>query len=192
MTNENVRLYPHDRVLQATVLKLIPSWVTPNHLTLGRFLITAIMFNAMMEHAWTWVMVLFALGVFSDVLDGSLARTRKQITMWGTVADPVADKVLVGSIALLFVAHRIHPLFAATLVAMEVLISIGAYFRFRRRKVYASANIFGKTKMGLQAIGVLLLLLDRLYHVPYTVVGAVIAFGIALVLALISFFTYSL
>lgn len=192
MTNENVRLYPHDRLLRSTILKLIPSWVTPNQLTLSRLLLTPLVLSAVNAQSWVWVLVLFAVAAFTDVLDGSLARTRKQITMWGTVADPVADKALVGSIVLLFVARRIHPLFAGLLVLLEFLIMAGAYARFRRRGVYASANIFGKTKMTLQAIGVLLLLVDQLVQVPYAMPMAIIIFGIALILAVISFVTYSL
>lgn len=192
MTNENVRLYPHDRLLRSTILKLIPSWVTPNQLTLSRFLLTPLVLSAVNAESWSWVLALFAGAAFTDVLDGSLARTRKQITMWGTVADPIADKALVGSIVLLFVARRIHPLFAGLLVLFEFLIMAGAYTRFRRRHAYTSANIFGKAKMALQAIGVLLLLVDQLITVPFAAPVAIVIFGIALILAVISFVTYSL
>lgn len=192
MTNENVRLYPHDRILKATVLKLVPSWVTPNQLTMGRFLLTPLVLMAVNSQIWGWVTVLFAIAALTDVFDGSLARTRKQITMWGTVADPVADKALVGSIALVFVAKQIHPWFAGLLVALEGLIMVGAYLRFRRRKVYTSANIFGKLKMSLQSTGVLLLLADKFIHIPYATPIAIVIFGFALVLAVISFVTYSL
>lgn len=192
MTNENVRLYPHDRFLKATVLKLVPSWVTPNQLTMGRFLLTPVVLAAVNEQQWGWVFVLFALAASTDVFDGSLARTRKQITMWGTVADPVADKALVGSIALVFVAKQIHPWFAALLVVLEALIMVGAYSRFRRRRVYTSANIFGKIKMSLQTAGVFLLLADKFLHIPYAIPIAIVIFGFALVLAVISFVTYSL
>ncbi|MBP9763048.1 CDP-alcohol phosphatidyltransferase family protein [Patescibacteria group bacterium] len=192
MTNENVRLYPHDRVLRATVLKLFPAWVTPNQLTMGRFLLTPLVLSAVNATAWSWVLGLFALAALTDVFDGSLARTRKQITMWGTVADPIADKALVGSIALVFVANRIHPLFAGLLVLFEIMIMLGAYARFRRRGTYTSANIFGKVKMGLHSFGVLLLLVDQIFTVPYAIPVAIVVFGIGLVLAVISFVTYSL
>lgn len=192
MTNENVRLYPHDRFLQATLLRLIPAWVTPNQLTMGRFLFTPFVILAISVQAWEWVFVLFLVAAFTDVLDGSLARTRKQITVWGTVADPIADKILVGSIALVFVATQIHPLFAGMLVALEFAIMTGAYVRFRRKKTYTSANIFGKVKMGLQTLGVFLLIAHQFIAIPYALPMAIIVFGVALVLAVISFVTYSL
>lgn len=192
MTNENVRLYPHDRFLQATVLKLIPSWVTPNQLTMVRFLFVPLVMSAVREHVWMWVLVLFLCAAFTDVLDGSLARTRKQITMWGTVADPVADKALVGLVALVFVADQIHPLFAGLLVGLEIAIMLGAYLRFRRRHVYTSSNIFGKVKMGLQTLGVTLLIAHQFIPIPYAIPISIVVFGFALVLAVISFVTYSL
>lgn len=192
MTNENVRLYPHDRFLKATFLKLIPSWISPNQLTLGRFLLVPFVILAARDQLWSWMFVLFLFAAFTDVLDGSLARTRKQITMWGTVADPIADKALVGSVALLFVANQIHPLFAGLLVSLEVAIMVGAYTRFRRRHAYTSANIFGKVKMGLQTAGVVLLMANQFIHIPHALPAAIIIFGFALVLAVISFVTYSL
>lgn len=192
MTNENVRLYPHDRLLAQTILKLIPSWVVPNHLTMVRLLCVPFVLSAVNDRMWEWVLVLFLFAASTDVLDGSLARTRKQITMWGTVADPVADKALVGSVTLVFVATQIHPLFAALLVSLEIAIMTGAYARFRRKKVYTSANIFGKIKMGLQTLGVLLLILHQFVAIPFAIPAAIIIFGIALILAVISFFTYSL
>ncbi len=192
MTNENVRLYPHDRFLKATLLKLVPSWVLPNHLTMGRFLFVPLVISAANEGAWRLMLVLFLVAASTDVFDGSLARTRKQITMWGTVADPIADKALVGSVALVFVATQIHPLFAALLVVLELAIMVGAYARFRRKKVYTSANIFGKVKMGLQTLGVLLLMANQFLSIPYATPLAIIIFGFALVLAVISFVTYSL
>lgn len=192
MTNENVRLYPHDRFLQATLLKLIPKWVTPNQLTMGRFLLVPLVLSAVTEQAWGWVLGLFLLAASTDMFDGSLARTRKQITMWGTVADPIADKALVGSVALVFVSNQIHPLFAGLLVALELAIMAGAYVRFRRRHAYTSANIFGKVKMGLQTAGVLLLIAHQFLPIPYAIPIAIIIFGFALVLAVISFVTYSL
>ncbi len=192
MTNENVRLYPHDRFLKATILRLVPSWVTPNHLTMGRFLFVPLVITAIMDQAWEWVLLLFLVAAFTDVLDGSLARTRKQITMWGTVADPIADKALVGSVALIFVATQIHPLFAGMLVVLELAIMTGAYARFRRKKKYTSANIFGKVKMGLQTLGVVLLMAHQFIAIPYAVPAAIVIFGFALVLAVISFVTYSL
>jgi hypothetical protein len=41
--------------------------------------------------------VLFGLACLTDVVDGHLARSRGQVTDFGVMADPIADKALVGT-----------------------------------------------------------------------------------------------
>ena len=73
----------------------------PNMLTLGRVwvipLIVATFFFKEAWAAWTGV-VLFALAGITDYMDGYLARHLKQGSCFGRVLDPIADKLLVGSI----------------------------------------------------------------------------------------------
>jgi CDP-diacylglycerol--glycerol-3-phosphate 3-phosphatidyltransferase len=41
--------------------------------------------------------VLFVLACLTDVVDGHIARSRGQVTDFGVMADPIADKALVGT-----------------------------------------------------------------------------------------------
>lgn len=189
MTNENVRVYPHDRLLAATILRLIPSSWKPNHFTVIRLLSVPFVLWFLYCHAWKIALPLFFLSAFTDAIDGSLARTRKQITLWGTIADPVADKLLIAPVALIFVARQIHPLFALLLVVVELFISIGAYIGFRRHG-YASANIFGKIKMFLQVTGIVLLLLGKVTALTIMVPFAIVVFGLGLIFGITSMLTY--
>lgn len=189
MTNENVRVYAHDRLLAATILRLIPMTWKPNHFTVLRLLSIPFVLWFLWRHQWNIALPLFFLSAFTDVIDGSLARTRKQITLWGTVADPVADKLLIAPVALLFVARQIHPLFALLIVVIELLISISAYIGFRRSG-YASANIFGKGKMLLQVIGIVLLLVGKVTGLTIMVPFAIVTFGLGLIFGVASILTY--
>jgi CDP-diacylglycerol--glycerol-3-phosphate 3-phosphatidyltransferase len=189
MTNENVRLYPHDRIMAATVLRFIPHSWKPNHFTVLRFLSVPFVLYFLWSQAWSVALPLFFISAFTDSIDGSLARTRKQITLWGTVADPVADKLLIAPVALLFVARQIHPLFALLLVFLELGISIAAYIGFRRVG-YASANIFGKVKMCLQVAGVVALLIGKIAGLTVMVPIAIVIFGLALIFGITSMLTY--
>lgn len=191
MTNDNIRLFPHDHVLRATILRLIPSWVTPNQVTILRFLLTPVVLYFLWQEAWTIVLPLFIATAFTDAIDGSLARTRKQITLWGTTADPIADKILIGSVTILFVARQVNPIFAAIIILMEVLIALSALYRRVHGKV-SSANEFGKIKMILQVIGVSVLLLARLCHLELAVPFAMGTLGLAIVFALASLITYGI
>jgi CDP-diacylglycerol--glycerol-3-phosphate 3-phosphatidyltransferase len=191
MTNENIRLLPHDRLMEKTILRLIPRDIHPNHVTVLRFLMIPFVLYYLWIEDWPAALGLFLLAAFTDALDGSMARARKQITLWGTVADPVADKLLIGSVVVLFVAREVNPAFAGVIIFMELLILLGAFLKRRQGKV-VSANEYGKIKMVLQVIGVTLLLLAKLFELDLAVPFAVGTLAIAIVFAMVSALTYGL
>ena len=44
-----------------------------------------------------WATAVFLLAAFTDLLDGAIARKRGEITSFGKLADPIADKALIGA-----------------------------------------------------------------------------------------------
>lgn len=191
MTNDNVRLYWHDRILAKTLLRLIPGDVRPNHLTVLRVLLTPLVCYYVWLEAWDVALPAFLFTAATDMIDGSLARVRKQITMWGTIADPAADKLLIGAVVVLFVAKEINPVFAAVIVVIEILIILSGVVR-RKRGEYISANWYGKMKMLSQVIGVTALFIAKLSGVSLFVPFSVGTFSLAIVFAVISLLTYGL
>ena len=192
MTNENVTLYAHDRLLAKTVLRLIPKQVRPNHLTILRALLTPFVLYYVWIEAWSIVIPLFLFAALTDVFDGSLARTRKQITLWGTIADPVADKLLIGSVVILFVAKEINAVFAAIIVLLEALIVMSAVVKHHQGHQYVSANWYGKIKMVCQVIGVMLLLVARASGLEMFIPFSVGSLSVAIAFAVVSLYTYGL
>ncbi|MGM0629272.1 MAG: CDP-alcohol phosphatidyltransferase family protein [Patescibacteria group bacterium] len=85
-----------DRILDRLFLWSIPSYIKPNHLTIFRYLTVPIIFYFLLNSFYLPVLLLFLLSAFTDALDGALARTRDQITSWGKIHDPLADKLLIG------------------------------------------------------------------------------------------------
>ena len=73
----------------------------PNALTLGRLLLVPVFGLLLLgpDSAEARVLAagLFALACLTDVVDGHLARSRGQVTDFGIMADPIADKALVGT-----------------------------------------------------------------------------------------------
>lgn len=178
--------------MEKTILRLIPRNVRPNHVTMFRvFLIPFVLYYLWIEN-WDVVVPLFLFTAMTDVIDGSLARTRKQITTWGTIADPVADKLLIGSVVVLFVAREINPAFAAVILALEIMIVATAVFRRKRRGEYISANWAGKAKMFLQCAGVTALLVAKASGVDLFVPVSIGTLSLAIMFALISLYTYGL
>jgi len=72
----------------------------PNKLTVSRFLLTAAFLWAMFSRSGvndTLALVFFSVAGLTDFLDGKIARERKLITNFGTLMDPLADKIMICS-----------------------------------------------------------------------------------------------
>lgn len=70
----------------------------PNKLTVSRFILTAAFLWAMFSRANdTLALIFFCAAGITDFLDGEIARRRQLITSFGTLMDPLADKVMVCS-----------------------------------------------------------------------------------------------
>ena len=189
MTNENIKLYPHDKLFYRFFVRFLPASVEPNDLTKLRFILTPFVWLMLWDERWAWALSIFAIAALTDAMDGTLARMRKQITMWGTVADPTADKILIGSVVVLFVAREVNITFAAIIILMECLIVASAIYR-KRKGITSSANNYGKVKMILQVAGVGMLLVAKLMGVETAVPFAVGTLSLAIAFALVSLLTY--
>ena len=69
----------------------------PNKLTIFRFIIAfliMILFVLELDFKFLIILSLFSTGVITDALDGYLARNYFEITTFGKLMDPLADKVL--------------------------------------------------------------------------------------------------
>jgi CDP-diacylglycerol--glycerol-3-phosphate 3-phosphatidyltransferase len=74
----------------------------PNTLTLGRVLLVPVFATVLVTGGQSTGSRLLAVGLFvaaclTDVVDGWLARRWDQVTTFGVMVDPVADKALVGT-----------------------------------------------------------------------------------------------
>lgn len=191
MTNENVQLFPHDKIFAKLIIPLVPQAVRPNHLTVLRLCLTPFVLWFLWREQWALALAFFLVAAFTDALDGSLARVRKQITIWGTIADPVADKILIGSTVVLFVAEAVNVLFALIIVLIEVMIGLGAWYRKGHGEI-ASANQYGKIKMVLQVLGVAALMVAKIAGLQLAVSVGVGTLTVATVFAVVSLLTYGL
>lgn len=185
------KLFPHDRLLQVTMIRFIPPFVTPNVVTWLRFLMTPFVLYLLYIGDFAAGVPLFVLAAFTDALDGSMARVRKEITEWGMLYDPIADKFLISSVVLLVVIKYLHPAIGLTVVGLEAALVIGGIIR-KRMGLRVMANVIGKAKMVAQFLGITILLIAVWTATPALFPVAVAVFGIAIVLAVASLFTYGL
>ena len=99
----------------------------------------------------TWVITALVLyGIFSDYLDGYIARLTNQITEWGKILDPVADKFCAFILFLYAVFVDIIPLwfFVIEIVRDAAIMAGSLYIRNIRGKV-AMAVMSGKISVNV-------------------------------------------
>ena len=185
------KLFPHDHLFRWIFIPLVPQWLKPNAITVFRMLGTPVVLWLLLIERYDFGVPAFLFLAFTDALDGSLARVRKQITPWGTFYDPVADKLLIGSVILLIVVRHMNPWVGVIILVLEVLILIGGYVH-RRRGHAVSANVFGKTKMFLQVLAVMFLLVSVWSGIDLLHDASIGTFALAVVFAVLSLFTYGL
>lgn len=187
----NGKIYPHDRILAATLLRLIPKRVTPNQVTLLRMALTPGVLWFLFQERYAVAIPLFLFTALTDMVDGSLARTRGQVTRWGILWDPVADKLLIGSVAVLLLSRHFPPALAGVILGLEAAFLAGGWYR-KTRGVIVGANWWGKIKMLLQVVGVFLFLLSLSTGSSALETASYAAFGTASVLAVVSLFRHGL
>lgn len=184
---EKPQLFPHDYVMKYTFISLVPKWIVPNHITIARFILTPIVAAFFLLEKFEWGALLFMLTAFTDALDGSLARVRNQITPWGKIYDPLADKLLIGSVMIIL---ALKYFFFTTLIMVSVDISfIAAAWWWKAEKLEIKANAWGKVKMLLQVAGILVLLLGIISHMPFMFIISAWFFYFAILFAIASLIT---
>jgi CDP-diacylglycerol--glycerol-3-phosphate 3-phosphatidyltransferase len=128
---------------------------------------------------------IFGLASLTDVLDGYLARRRKQITTLGQLMDPLADKLLITAALVSLVQMDLAPAWMVAVIlgrefAVTVLRSIA-----HARGVVIPASPLGKFKMISQVVAILLLILGRDHLHQFHVLGTA-ALWVAVISAIAS------
>ena len=70
-------------------------WNVPNVLTMLRLALIPVFLIFYCTGHEKWALVTFLVASFTDFLDGYIARKNNQITAFGKLMDPLADKVMV-------------------------------------------------------------------------------------------------
>lgn len=148
-----------DRPVEAPV----PLWNIANILTMLRcvlvpvFIVVAAL-NAESVPGRIAVAVIFVVAMFTDFLDGHLARSRHLITDFGKIMDPIADKGMTGAAFIMLSVWDYVPWWITVLILVrEFGITI---MRFTILKYGAlPANLAGKAKTMMQSVAITFCLL---------------------------------
>ncbi len=185
------KIYWHDKILAKTILRMVPRWVLPNHITFFRFLASPAVAILMLYDYYLVGFIAFLLVAFTDAIDGSLARTRNQITAWGRIYDPLADKFLISLMVFVIVLRYIDFWTSIIIVGIELIIIITAWIRMKKG-IKLQANLWGKIKMILQVLGVSILLFSIIFDLASLLPFASGTLYLAIAFAIVSILTYGI
>ena len=125
----------------------------PNVLTLLRILLVPVLVVALLSEApngSALAAAVFAIAALTDGLDGYLARSRRDITTFGKIMDPIADKLLIAAALITLVSlDRVAPWVAMVIIAREFAVS-GLRVAAGQQGVVIPASPLGKVKTVVQ------------------------------------------
>ncbi|AOS62690.1 CDP-diacylglycerol--glycerol-3-phosphate 3-phosphatidyltransferase [Actinoalloteichus hymeniacidonis] len=157
-----------------------------NALTVFRLLLVPVFLFALLgdhEGSTTWRLLatgIFLLAAATDRLDGDLARKRGLITDFGKIADPIADKTLIGAALIgLSMLGDLPWWVTGTILARELGVTLLRFWVIRHGVIPASRGGKAKTLVQIVAIVLLLLPLPASFAI---VVGGVMAVAVLLTL----------
>ncbi|WP_372636036.1 CDP-alcohol phosphatidyltransferase family protein [Cohnella sp.] len=149
----------------------------PNLLTMSRFVLIPVFLVLYFEGYAIAALLTLLLAGFTDFLDGYIARRNGQVTVTGSMLDPLADKLMMLAVILALLIKSVLPLAAFIAMAFrEVGMIIGsAIFYFRGLKT-VPANGVGKATTIIYYLAITLLLLELPGGVPALWGGIVLSF----------------
>jgi len=150
----------------------------PNKLTVSRLVLTVVLVVVMMSRSVindTAALVLFIAASLTDLFDGRIARSRKLITNFGILMDPLADKILTCAAFIALVERgqmnpnaevRVAAWMAIVIVSRELAIT-GLRMLAASQNIVLAAEGYGKHKTTSQMVAIIsLLVLDAYVEWP--------------------------
>ena len=133
----------------------------PNTLTLLRIIAVPVVVVALLAeipNGDLWAGIVFAVAACTDGLDGYIARRRDQVTTFGKLMDPLADKLLiVAALVSLVSLDRLQAWIAMVIIARELDVT-GLRAVAVEQGVVIAASWMGKVKTALQVAAIIALI----------------------------------
>lgn len=157
----------------------------PNSITLFRFFLIPVFVGALLyydesgaegspDEMYRWVAVIaFIIASLSDALDGYIARAYKMTSQFGTVMDPLADKLLILSAIFTLSYIRVEGLeslpiwFPVLVVTRDAVLVVGtAVLHVTTRSIKVRPHWTGKVATAFQMVLICVILL-KFHWIPF-------------------------
>ena len=170
-------------------------WTIPNVLTILRMILIPVFVVLFFKGLKMASLGVFCAASLTDMLDGYLARKLNQITDFGKLFDPLADKLMVITAMVCQTFWGPLPLIAVIIVAAKELVMVLGGMFMLNRGVVVYSNYFGKTaQVGFIASLVLSFFHDRFLEgnvVLWGMTPDIILLWITVALAIIAMAVYA-
>jgi phosphatidylglycerophosphate synthase len=170
--------YWRDKILFPLLKRYWPQAVTPNHLSNLKIVIAIFigLFLVFRYQDKRYIIPLYLIGLFLDLIDGAVARALNKKTRIGSFLDPLGDKLLNGTIAVYLLWQDYMILLVALLIPEIISVLVAIFCFFQRQPV--ESNIFGKTKMCCQSGAFIIILFSSPGPVSLTVLWAAVGLAV--------------
>ena len=134
---------------EALFLFIKPYWprkIIPNHITYLRLGLGILIFILLFFFSFedkVWIVSLFCVGLLTDLLDGSVARGTNKVTEFGAIA--------------VYSLYANHKWMLLCLLLAEAANAIFSLY-YNTKEIYLESNIFGKTKMVMASLVLVVIL----------------------------------
>ena len=137
-----------------------------NKVTLARiFLVPVCMFFILVRIPFGEYIAaaIFILAASTDGLDGYIARRRKEVTKFGKLLDPLADKLLVSAALISLVEINLVPAWIAVVIIGREFAVTGLRSIVASEGVVIPANTLGKIKTVVQIVAIVAVILNDFF-----------------------------
>ena len=164
----------------------------PNALSLSRIFLVPLLLTVLLTqsfpHKEIIAVTIVLIAAITDWFDGYLARRLQQVSSVGMLLDPIADKLLVSSVLIAMVeTHQVAAWMVVIIVGREFAVT-GLRSIAQAAGTTIAASDLGKTKMVMQIVAIVALLLVPLVRIAWFV--AQLSLYLVVIFALVSAVNY--
>lgn len=145
---------------------------TPNKLTVSRMIIAPVYLAVMLlefPHSFLLAVFIFSVGAVTDAIDGKLARKKNEITVFGKLLDPIADKMLTTAALLAFLVLGWCNVWIVMVILTREFAITSIRLIASSQGIVIPANIWGKLKTVAQMTFTIIIMVlaeaDELFHI---------------------------
>lgn len=154
----------------------------PNAITIFRIALVPVFIVALDAHDYTTALIVFVVAGLSDGLDGFIAKRYNLITRFGTILDPLADKILLISAYIMLTILGQIPLWLLLTVGFRDLMIVAGYLIYTSLvgSVQMPPTYLSKFNTFLQIVLVMLILVQQVGLLPDLGIVRYLIYGVFL------------